>query len=182
MPRRVPIAILLLLVSCQLIFSADEKPASSSDASLIGGRLRYLPPPDDTWERAHNVNADDAAAYAGRTHQGAIAIQVLPADAQMSPQMGGAVVRALRDAHKKADQKVLFGPKVEPDKRFALRVHEKYQSGDKIADELHLYRTVGPRVVMVTVNAWVTDEAGAKPIHVAGEDVLVSAKWIPRPK
>jgi hypothetical protein len=96
--------------------------------------------------------------------------------------MGGAVVRALRDAHKKADQKVLFGPKVEPDKRFALRVHEKYQAGDKVADELHLYRTVGPRVVMVTVNAWVSDEAGAKPIHAAGEDLLVSANWIAKPR
>lgn len=175
-----PVAVLLL--ACGFAWSADEKPKDAKDGSLIGGRLTYAPPPDDAWERAENVNADDAAAYAGRSHQGAIAIQVLPADAEMTPQMGGAVIRALRDAHKKADQKVLFGPKVEPDKRFALRVHEKYQEGEKTADELHLYRTVGPRVVMVTVNAWVGDDAAAKAIHAAGEDVLVSAKWAPSGK
>jgi hypothetical protein len=177
MRRRIFIPLLALLVGGAFAWSAEDAPKAKSDGSLIGGRLRYTPPPDDSWERAANVNADDAAAYAGRSHQGAIAIQVLPVDAEMTPQMGGAVVRALRDAHKKADQKILFGPKVEPDKRFDLRVHEKYQSGDKIADELHLYRTVGPRVVMVTVNAWVSDDAGAKPIHSAGEDVLVTAKW-----
>jgi hypothetical protein len=168
---------LVLMVGAAFAWSAEESAKSRPDGSLVRGRLRYTPPPADTFERAANVNADDAAAYAGRNHQGAIAIQVLPVDAEMSPEMGGAVIRALRDAHKKANQKILFGPNVEPDKRFALRVHEKYQSGEKVADELHLYRTVGPRVVMLTVNAWVTDDAGAKPIHQAGEDVLVSAKW-----
>lgn len=169
--------LLVLLAAVAFAYSAEDSPKTKSDGSLVGGRLRYTPPPAEVFERAANVNSDDAAAYAGRNHQGAIAIQVLPVDAEMGPEMGGAVIRALRDAHKKANQKILFGPKVEPDKRFALRVHEKYQSGEKVADELHLYGTVGPRVVMVTANAWVTDDAGAKPIHQAGEDVLVSAKW-----
>ena len=171
------IALLVLLTGTVFVWSADDATKNKADGSLAGGRLRYTPPPDDTWQRAGNVNSDDAAAYAGRNHKGAIAIEVLPPDAEMTPEMGGAVVRALRDAHKKANQKMLFGPKVEADKRFALRVHEKYQSGDKVADEVHIYRTVGPRVVMLTVNAWVNDEAGAKAIHTAGEDVLVSAHW-----
>lgn len=157
--------------------SAGQKAKDTSDATLIGGHLHYTPPADDDWQRAENVNADDSVAYARRDHQGAIAIQVLPPDAEMTPQMGPAVVRSLRDTHKKADQKVLYGPKVEPDNRFALKVHEKYQSGDKVADELHIYRNVGPRVVMLTVNAWLTDEAGIKQIHQAGQDILAGAKW-----
>lgn len=178
MSRTLLASILVVLVFGAIASSADEKPKDSSPAaSLLGGRLTFTPPPDDGWARATNVNADDAAAYAARDEKGAIAIQVLPADAEMTPQMGGAVIRSLRDAHKKADQKILFGPKVEPDKRFMLKVHEKYQVGDKTADELHLYRHVGPRVVMVTVNAWVTDDAAAKPVHQAGEDILASAKW-----
>ena len=91
--------------------------------------------------------------------------------------MGGAVVRSLRDAHKKANQKILYGPKVEPDNRFALKVHERYQSGEKVADELHIYRNVGPRVIMVTVNAWAADEAENKQIHKTGEDLAISATW-----
>jgi hypothetical protein len=180
MSRTLLTPILVLLMFGATASSAADKPRdSSSAASLIGGRLTFTPPPDDAWARATNVNADDAAAYAARDEKGAIAIQVLPADAEMTPQMGGAVIRSLRDAHKKASQKITFGPKIEPDKRFMLKVHEKYEVDGKTADELHLYRNVGPRVVMVTVNAWVPDDAAARAIHKAGEDLLASAKWAP---
>lgn len=177
------LAFLMMLSCAATVRSAEDKPkALPPDGSLIGGRLTFTPPPDDAWARATNVNSDDAAAYAAKDEKGAIAIQVLPADAEMSPQMGGAVVRSLRDTHKKANQKILFGPKVEPDKRFTLRVHEKYEVDGKTADELHLYRKVGPRIVMLTVNAWVDDDEAAKPIHKAGENLLASAKWAPSAK
>jgi hypothetical protein len=183
MPRTFLAAFLAFLTFAAMARSADEKPKDlPPDGSLIGGRLTFTPPPEDAWARATNVNSDDAAAYAARDEKGAIAIQVLPADAEMSPQMGGAVIRSLRDAHKKANQKILFGPKVEPDKRFTLRVHEKYEVDGKTADELHLYRNVGPRIVMLTVNAWVDDDHAAKPIHKAGEDLLVRARWAPSAK
>jgi hypothetical protein len=168
---------LLLVVICAAVGWAEEKAADAPDSTLIGGRLHYAAPQGDDWQRAENVNSDDAAAYARHDHHAAIAIQVLPADAEMIPQMGSAVVRSLREAHQKANQKILYGPKIEPDKRFALKIHEKYQAGDKVADELHLYRNVGPRVAMVTVNAWVTDDADAMKIHEIGEEVLASAKW-----
>lgn len=184
MPRaRAALTFFMLLTLGAIAWSADEKPKDAApEGSLIGGRLTFTPPPEDAWARATNVNSDDAVAYAAHSHMGAIAVQVLPADAEMTPQMGGAVVRSLRDAHKKANQKVLFGPKIEPDKRFTVRVHEKYEVDGKTADELHLYRNVGPRIVMVTVNAWVEDEPEAKPIHKAGEDLLASAKWAPSAK
>jgi hypothetical protein len=175
--RKRAIPLLLLLAACATALAAAEKTKDAADATLIGGHLHYTPPPDEDWQRAENVNGDESVAFARRDHQGAIAMQVLPADAEMTPGMGPAIIRSLRDTHKKADQKILYGPKIEPDKRFALKVHEKYQSGEKVADELHIYRNVGPRVVMVTVNAWLSDESGVKQIHKAGEDVLVSAKW-----
>lgn len=171
-------SLLVVVAACAVARSSDDKQKNTTDATLINGRVHFSPPADDDlWQRAENVNSDDAAAYARRDHQGAIAIQVLPPDAQVTDQIGGAVIRSLRDAHKKANQKVLYGPKVEPDDRFALKVHEKYQSGEKVADELHIYRNVGPRVVMVTVNAWAADDAEVKGIHKAGEDLAASAKW-----
>lgn len=173
-------AVVMLMGVAAAALGAATAPASS--ATLLGGRIAFVPPPDDVWQRAENVVSDDAAAFAGRKHEGAIAIQVLPADAEITPQMGGAVVRALRDAHKKAGEKIVMDPKVEPDKRFALRVHEKYQHGDKTADELHLYKNLGPRVVMVTVNTWVADDAAARALQAAGEDVGVSARWVKPPK
>lgn len=180
--RKCVVSIFLVLLACAVARSAGDEQGDAADATLASGHLHFSPPMDDAWQRAENVKSDDAAAYARRDHQGAIAIQVLPPDAEMSDQMGGAVIRSLRDAHKKANQKILYGPKIEPDDRFALKVHEKYQSGDKVADELHIYRAVGPRLVMVTVNAWVLDEAQAKAIHQAGIDLAVSAKWLARAK
>lgn len=175
--RKSLILILVVLLACVVAQSAEDKQTDAAEVTLAGGHLHFSAPADDAWQRAENIHSDDAAAYARRDHQGAVAIQVLPPDAEMSDQMGGAVIRSLRDAHKKANQKILYGPKIEPDDRFALKVHEKYQSGDKVADEIHIYRNVGPRVVMVTVNAWVTDEAKAKQIHTTGEDLAASAKW-----
>lgn len=168
---------ILLLAICTFMLSAAEKTRNESDATLIGGRFHYAPPPEEDWQQAENVKGDDAVAFARRDHQGAIALQILPADAEMVPEMGPAIIRSLRDTHKKADQKILYGPKIEPDKRFALKIHEKYQVGEKVSDELHIYRSVGPRVAMLTVNAWVTDESRTKQVHNVGEDVLVSAKW-----
>jgi hypothetical protein len=179
--RNTVLICVVLLASCAIEWAAGEEAAPGA-GSLLGGSITYAPPPDDVWQKAENIKSDVAAAYAARKHQGAIAIEVLPADSQMTPQMGGAVVRALRDAHTKAGQKILMGPKVEPDKRFILKVHEKYEHGDKVADELHLYKNVGPRVVMLTVNTWVNDDTAAAPIHAAGEDVLVSAKFVKHAK
>src|SRR5206468_11909227 len=107
---------------------------------------------------------------------GAMALQVLPADAEISPRFGAALVRQLRENHKKANQKVTMPPKIESDKRFALRIHERYQDGEKEYDELHLYRDLGPRVAMVTVNTIVQKDKDAKQELKAGEDVALSAK------
>lgn len=156
------------------IAASDE---SGPPASLLQGKITYQPPSGDSWERAHNIEGETAAAYVSESLQGAIAIQVLPEDARINPQMGPAIVRTLRQNHKNAGQKIIMDPKVERDSRFDMRVHEKYQQGDKIADELHLYRDLGPRVVMVTASA-MGQAKDAKTIHKAGEQVLLNAKWL----
>lgn len=172
-----PAAAVVLLSAITVVAENDTQPS----AALLQGKITYRPPPDDAWERAHNVSGETAAAYVSESRQGAIAIEVLPADARITPAMGPAIVRTLRQNHKNAGHKVIMDPKVERDTRFALRVHEKYQQGDNVADELHLYRDLGPRVVMVTANAMGKESNDAKAVHKAGEEVLLSAKWL-KPK
>lgn len=168
---------LLCLLWTGTIVASD---GSDPSASLLQGKIAYQPPSGDSWERAHNIEGETAAAYVSESLQGAIAIEVLPGDAHITPQMGPAIVRTLRQNHKNAGQKIIMDPKIERDSRFDLRVHEKYEQGDKVADELHLYRDLGPRVVMVTASA-MGQSKDAKTIHKAGEQVLLSAKWL-KPK
>lgn len=104
---------------------------------------------------------------------------MLPSDAEISPAMGGAIVRQLRQNHKNAGQKILMDPKVERDPRFDLRVHEKFEQDEKMVEQLHLYRKVGPRVLMVTANAQTDSQEKSKPVLKAAEDLALDAKWVP---
>lgn len=175
MPAKPVVSLALLCLLWTGAIAANDE--SEPSASLLQGRITYQPPSADSWERAHNIEGETAAAYVSESLQGAIAIQVLPEDARITPQMGPAIVRTLRQNHKNAGQKIIMDPKVERDSRFDMRVHEKYQQGDKIADELHLYRDLGPRVAMVTASA-MGQSKDAKTIHKAGEQVILSAKWL----
>ena len=178
MPAKAVVCVAILSVLWNSAISAKDE--SEPSASLLQGKITYQPPSGDSWERAHNIEGELAAAYVSESLQGAIAIEALPSDAHITPQMGPAIVRTLRQNHKNAGQKVIMDPKVERDSRFDLRVHEKYQQGDKVSDELHLYRDLGPRVVMVTASA-MGEPKDSKTIHKAGEQVLISAKWL-KPK
>jgi hypothetical protein len=168
------IVVTSVLLLSAVVVAAGEEPKES----LLDGRVEFTPPAAEDWTRAHVTGAADAAAYMTKDHKGQIAVQVLPADAEISPQMGGAIVRQLRQNHKKAAQKIVMDPKVERDPRFDLRVHEKYQQDDKTIDELHLYRNVGPRVVMVTASAVSENDEQSKPALKAAENVALSAAWI----
>lgn len=170
--RHIGLAVLASILSIGTAAGADAGP------SLLGGRVTYAPPPEETWKEAHGPPGDATATFVRKDEGGAMALQVLPADAQISPQFGPALVRQLRENHKKANQKVTMPPKIESDKRFSLRIHERYQDGQKEYDELHLYRDLGPRVAMVTVNTIVEKDTDAKKELKAGEDVLLSAKWV----
>ena len=165
---------------CVLLMLAAEGGAADrpAPASLLGGRVTFTPPPQNDWKPAHAPGGDAPAAFVREDEGGVMALQILPSDAQVSPQMGPALLKQLRENHKNAGQDVTMPPKIERDKRFARRIHERYKAGDKEYDELHLYRDLGPRIVMVTVNTIVQKEKDAKRELKAGEDVALSAKWV----
>jgi hypothetical protein len=70
---------------------------------------------------------------------------------------------------------MLLEPTVESDDRFALLIHERYEVKDgKVADQVHVYRYVGQRLAMATINAVCDDQADAEAYHKVGQDVLLS--------
>ena len=172
---KVGIALASLLLLSAVVLAANEK---SEKESLLGGKVEFSPPPADEWQKAHVSGAADAAAYMSKDHKSLIALQVLPADAQVSPQMGGAIVRQIRENHKQAGQKIVMDPRIERDPHFDLRIHEKFEQDGKTIEQLHLYRNLGPRVVMVTAQSQADGQDKDKSPLKAGEDVALSAKWV----
>ena len=142
--------------------------------SLANGQIRFTPPPAD-WIEVQKSRKPTVAAYVSADHMGAIAIEVLPTDADVEPKTADLIVRKLRQGRRQARATIVMEPTLEKDDSAAIRIHEKYRAADKVADVLHLYRQVGPRVVMVTVSALSDTSEGVKAIHDAGEQVSRSA-------
>jgi hypothetical protein len=145
--------------------------------SLANGQIRFTPPPGD-WIEVQKSRKPTVAAYVSADHMGAVAIEVLPADADVEPKTADLIVRKLRQGRRQARTTIVMEPTLEKDDSAAIRIHEKYRAADKVADVLHLYRQVGPRVVMVTVSALSDTPDGVKAIHEAGEQVSRSATFV----
>ena len=105
----------------------------------------------------------------------------IPGNAVVDKGAAKAIVKQLHDNHVKAKDEIVLEPTLENDDRFAIRIHERYKHKGHVADELHLYKMVGPRPCMLTVNAQTEQEDEAKKVQVFGETTLLSAKLV-KPK
>src|SRR4029079_9273858 len=81
-----------------------------------------------------------------------------------------------KDAQDLKDRKleIIDPPKVEPDARFILKVHERCKDGEATVDAVHFYRGVGLNLISVTASANTEDKEEAKRIHDAGALMLLS--------
>jgi len=164
-----------------LAASQPAAPDPSPLKSLANGTIRFTEP--DGWEEIAASATDLRAAYFLHDHASALSVEILPADATIGPESFGAIMRSLRQTRQQHNEQFIENPTAEKDDRFLLRIHEKYHTTvkvddkptEKIATQLHLYRQVGPRIVMVTV--WSTADADdeLKQAQSAGEDIALSA-------
>jgi hypothetical protein len=146
---------------------------------MVNGSVRFLVPAD--WEIAER--ADNGFQVAYHTPDGVGTISILITQQQEAMPQHNAALRAQmqkvilgwdNDDLKKRKVEVLDAPKVEPDDRFMLRVHERYKDGEHMLDVVHLYRAIGFNLVGVMVAAGTDDKAVAKTIHDAGALMLMS--------
>jgi microcystin degradation protein MlrC len=97
--------------------------------------------------------------------------------------MAEALARSLKESHQKKKMKMLLEPTVEPDKRFMLKIHERYEApskpgeepSGKTADSLHLYRNVGDTTLMATFYIVSEDQEAVKAAQATAEEALLSA-------
>jgi hypothetical protein len=146
--------------------------------SLADGAIEFARPAD--WVEAKG-RKPLAAGFISPDHKGMITVEVWP-QGDLGPSTGAQTVKLLRESRKKqTNLQIIMEPKLEPDKRFPVRIHEQYKSGDTTDDVVRLYRQVGPKVVMVTVNSKSPDDARDRELHKTGEEVSLSATFTKAP-
>jgi hypothetical protein len=174
----------LLGFCCVLTMAAaapTSKPAAGPDTSIAKDQYHFPAPPVDEWTAVKPDPDGDNITYLNQKHDGAIQMILLAKDASVDSDIAMnvaiAIVKQLKAQHAQNKDVMVMEPKIEKDKRFAFIVHEKYKAGDKTADQIHVYRAVGPRVLMLTVNSVADDPDKAAAIHAAGKDMLAGAKF-----
>lgn len=141
---------------------------------LSGGKVEFTPP--EGWTKSDVNSNASRAAYVSPSREGMLLVEV-PAKMELADGTGDAVIKQLRGMRQKDGSKT-DELKVEPDDRFDLRIVDRFTpKNGREASQLHLYKKVGPRVVMVTVKSVAEDADKTKEIHKAGEDALLSAKY-----
>lgn len=149
-------------------------PTPGGKAELAGGQIRYAVPPEP-WEFAKAGKTPARDAYVSGAHDAMLSVEVLPTGTTYTPDMAAAIVGQIKKQKAAKGTKFVQEPTVEKDDRFVIRIRERFQAGDKVCDQLHLYRQVGNRVVLVLANS-LADADGAKEHHALGEATSLSAE------
>jgi hypothetical protein len=149
-------------------------PVPGEKAELAGGQIRYLVPAEG-WVFAKASKTPTRDAFVAATRDAMMSVDVLPTGTTYAPDMAAGMARQLKQQKAAKGTKFVQEPTVQKDDRFVIRIRERFQSGDKVSDQLHLYRQVGNRVVLVTVNS-LAGEDGAKAHHATAEEVSLSAE------
>ena len=166
-----------------LAASQPSAPDPSPVKLLANGTIRFTAP--DGWDEIAASATDVRAAYVLHDHASALSVEILPADATIGPESFGAIMRSLRQTRLQRKEEFIEKPTADKDDRFLLRIHEKYHTivkvddkpTAKIAIQLHLYRQVGARIMMVNVWSAADADDELKQAQSAGEDIALSATF-----
>jgi len=172
-------ALLLVGLASTPVWSADrprlpaQKDSKPAEGTVrLGNVLDFTPP--EGWEVAKNATTPTRAAYVSKDRQAMMSIELLPASMKIEPSLAADMIKKMRQNRQANSQKYVDEPKVEKDEKYIIRIRERYQIKDKVADQLHLYRAVGPRFLLVTVNSLAGEEKAGEH-HAAGENASMSA-------
>jgi hypothetical protein len=173
-------AVLLVLCLFQLAATPTTKPATQPSGSMVQDQVHFTPPPNPWVQK--EVKTPDTAYFQNEKGDCALQATWAPKDFDLNPtnvgQMSVAILKALKDGHVAKNQEMLIPPKIVKDKRFDIAIVERFKVTDSITeDEVHLYKEVGPRVMMVTASSVSTDEDLIAETHKIAEDFLVSCKF-----
>lgn len=173
--------VVMLLIGAGFALAAEPaKPpesAKSPERRRLANVVEFTPP--EGWEEAKKVATESRAAFISSDHRSMLAVEVLPPDAELNDTFTKGVIKKLREMRALGKETFVTPPEVISDARFGLRIRERYKTADnKIGDSVHLYRYLGPRVLMVTAKQF-TDDVQDKPAaHGTAEQTSLNAAFL----
>jgi len=172
---------LILCITASIAAGPATKPAAGVDTSIAKDQYHFPAPPAPEWSAVNPDPAAESITFLNAGHDGAIQLVLLAKDADVGPgvamNVAVAIVKQLKQQHAEQKTVMVMDPKIEKDKRFAIVIHEKYKVGDAVADQLHIYKSVGPRVLMLTVNTTAADPDKVASVQKDAEEMLAAAKF-----
>jgi len=186
-------AILLLAgtASAQATKPAATKPATRTAAAAApttaaaaayemfdGGRVRIAPPKG--WRNSFRAEDGLSARYEFG-QRGLIVLVVTPQEAVFQPDMAGQMAQTIgkrvRDVASSDGSQLLYGPRVEQDDRFFLKIRDRQRvSTGEVLDRMQIYRVMQLDLVHVVVVAYTESEEAAARIHADAEAMLDQAR------
>lgn len=146
---------------------------------LRNGAIRFLVPKD--WELVARAEDGLSCNYAFPDEKGGVKMllsqqaTVIPtSNPQLKAQLSKFVLDNDNQDLASRKMEIIDAPKIEPDPRFMVKVHERFKDGETVVDALHLYRGVGINLVSVTITANTEDKEEVKTLHEAGALMLLS--------
>ena len=181
----------LLLTACLAAAPATAPTASPPATKPVLGDLvslgddlvhLYAPPPERWTLLPTKVASVNLAYFQADDKKSAIQFELAAADFQISPDLAGqmavGIVKSLKEMRRKSGTAVVMQPTIEKDRRFDIVVHERFKVGDNTVDEMHLYKSVGPRTVMVAASSVSDDPDAVAGTFAAAKASLATVKYI----
>jgi hypothetical protein len=184
--------LLLALLMVSVAAAPAPKPRATTAPTrvrdgLVNGSIRFLVPAD--WELFDRGPNGTSVGYLLPEEKGRAVMLVtqqaegIPLnDARVKKQMAKFVLEHDNEDLKNRKMEIIDAPKLEPDARFMIKVHERFKDGETTVDAVHFYRGIGLNLVSVTISANTDDKDEAKRIHDAGALMLLSVNLGPQDK
>src|SRR5450432_1354748 len=165
-----------LFIVCWMLASAQTAPTTAPSQSLLQGAIVYTPPVD--WNFLGKRNDDRSAGYSAPQHLAQIVIVIAPQEQtvpdELGPKLALQIGQTIRAEAAKGNIEIVSQPKVEPDKRFLLKIHDQFKTKGKFSDRTLLYRGIGRNLVSLTVNAFSENPDEQKQIVETAESMMLS--------
>jgi hypothetical protein len=155
---------------------AGAQPATRP-ALLDEGRVRYVPPAG--WELRTPSTDPRTAEFRHADRSGMLMINAMPLAVQNEPevarQMAMTIGPEMRRYVQRKGYTLELGPRVEPDDRFMLVVHDRMRTDRGVSDRKQMYRSLPGILVYVNATAFTDDPQEAARIHALGAAMLDGA-------
>ena len=179
-PTRRLLILPLLAVAAAPPATRPAAPRTDDLVSLGKDAVRFHAPPSPKWVFHAQADAStDKVRFVDEDDRAVCEVQIVPMElsADTDGQYAASIVKALKERHQKAGDVMAMQPTVEHDKRFDIVVHERLTKAGQTVDQVHVYKSVGPKVVELTALTTAADPADAKAALEAAKAALASAKY-----